>query len=109
MSGCGIECVIFIWVSFLWPVLVTAAYLHFKKSITKKGKYFLINTIIGYAIYILTNILLMYFARNFINIDELENSGVNLESAANIFIFVSMLILFLPPVASSYYVAKKFS
>lgn len=108
-SGMGTFGVIFIWASFLWSVLVTFAYLSFKKSIIKKGKYFLVSTIVEYAIYILSNILLMYLASNFINTEEIKNTGINLKLALNSFIFITMLILFLPPIASSHYVAKKYS
>lgn len=109
MGGCGGWCVIFIWVSFLWPILVTAGYLYFKKSITRKGKYFFINIIVGYVVYGLTNVLIMYFARHYITIEELRNSGINMESAENIFVLIAILILFLPPIVSSHFVAKKFS
>ena len=51
----------------------------------------------------------MYLASNFINIEEIKNTGINLKFALNSFLFVTMLILFLPPIASSYYVAKKYS
>ena len=109
MSRCGGSCVAFIWVSFLWPALVTIPYLILQNKINKKGKYFLINTILGYALFVAGNFIIMFLVRNFIDVEELMNSGANLEHVSSWVIGATVLFMYIPPIISSYFVAKKFS
>jgi hypothetical protein len=53
MEGCGVACVLFIWLVFLWPILVTAACIVWKKKkIEKVGLFAFLSILIGYAILI---------------------------------------------------------
>jgi hypothetical protein len=109
MSGCGVGCVIFIWASFLWPIIVSIAFLLFKSKIIKKGKYFLVNSLVGYGIFICVNILIIILTRTFIDIEKLTENGVNIEMLANSIFWVGILVLYFPPIVSSHLLAKRFS
>ena len=109
MSGCGTGCVIFIWVGFLWPVIISIAYLAFKTEINKKGIYFLASTMAGYGMYIAINFLMVFLLRTFIDIEKITENGVNVEILANSLFWVSLFVIFLPPVLSSHLLAKRFS
>ena len=105
MSGCGITCVIFIWVSFLWPVIVSGAYLTIKQNIEKQGKYFLISTVLGYILLVSSNFLVSYLAAILIKGGFTEGK----ELYVNPVIWLTVVLLYLPPVISSHALAKKYS
>ena len=110
MNGCGIACVLFIWIIFLWPIIVSILFILIKK-INNKGKYFLISVSVGYIILIFCNILIIFLSRKFLNIDELVKlvkNGTDLELLNNILGWTTSIILFLPPILFSYYLSKKY-
>ncbi len=101
MSGCGASCVLFIWTLFLLPIIMSLIFLLIKKNKLKsKGRYFLVNTVIGYASIIGFNFLISFIVKNFI-----DSSTINM----NILSIVSTILLFVPPIIFSYLLAKKFT
>jgi len=107
MNGCGITCVLFIWITFLWPIIVSILFILIKK-INNKGKYFLISVSIGYIVLIFCNILITFLSRKFLNVDELVKNGTDLELVSNILGWTTSIISFLPPIILSYYLSKKY-
>lgn len=101
MDGCGLACVIFIWVGFLWPVLVTFAFMAIKgASITRKGKYFIASVLVGYLLYVVGNTFAAWLARSLID---------TIQPVATSIFFVTALLLCVPPVISTYLIAKRYS
>ena len=93
-------CILFIWVGFLWPIIVSSFYLIiYKRQITAKGKYFLLSTIGGYVLLIGLNFLISILARNFLEVD----SDIDM----NILAFSTTIILFIPPVVFSHVLSKR--
>ena len=109
MSGCGIGCVVFIWVSFLWPILVTIAYLMFKGAIRHKAKYFLASVIVGYLLFATVTFLGSFLVRQFIDIDRLMDGNLNIELLTGLLFVISVLAHYIPPILSSHMLAKRFS
>lgn len=102
MSGCEIECALFIWLGFLWPLIITSIYLITnKQQISSKGKYFLLSTFGGYALMIGFNFLIAFLANSFLDI----NSGVEMKTLA----LGTTIILFIPPMVLSHVLYKKYS
>ena len=100
MDNCGLTCVLFIWIGFLWPIIVSSFYLNIrKKQIIAKGKYFLLSTIGGYILLIGLNFLISFFARNFVEV----NSDIDMKVLA----FSTTAILFIPPVVFSHMSSKR--
>jgi len=100
MDNCGLTCVLFIWIGFLWPIIVSSFYLIIrKKQIIAKGKYFLLSTIGGYVLLIGLNFLISFFARNFLEV----NSDIGMKILA----FSTTVILFIPPVVFSHMLSKR--
>lgn len=99
MNNCGLTCVLFIWISFLWPIIVTSFYLIIKrKQITAKGKYFLLSTTGGYVLLIGLNFLISFLARSFI-----EPNDIGMITLA----IGTTIILFIPPVIFSHVLSKR--
>jgi len=109
MSGCGIECVVFIWVSFLWPILVTIAYLMFKDAIRHKAKYFFASIIAGYLLFAAVSFLGSFLVRQFIEIDSLMDGNLNIELLPELIFVINVLAHYIPPLLSSHMLAKRFS
>ena len=110
MDGCGLGCVIFIWVGFLWPVITTYAVLLIKgRHISRKRKYFFVSTLTGYGLFIGANVLVTFLARWFLDTEQLMEKGVNIETLASGMFWTIGLLLYLPPAISSYLLAKRFS
>lgn len=100
MDGCGLGCVIFIWVGLLWPVLVTLAFMATKgASISRKGKYFLASVFVGYLLFIVGNVLAAWLARALIDTIQPVVTSVFL---------VTAILLYVPPVISTYFIAKRY-
>ena len=101
MNGCGVACVLFIWSVFLLPIIVSLTFLFIKKNKLKsKSKFFLLSTAIGYALLIGFNFLIGFVLRNFI-----DSSNVNMNTLS----MITTILLFIPPIISSYFLAKKFT
>lgn len=110
MDGCGLGCVIFIWVGFLWPVITTYAFLLIRgRHISRKVKYFFVSALVGYALFIGTNVLVTLLVRSFLDTERLMEKGINAEALVSDIFWVIGLLLFVPPVISSYRLAKRFS
>ena len=109
MSECGLGCIIFIWVSFLWPVIITVAYIVLKKVITRKSMYFLASIAAGYGMLIVINFLIMPLLKTSIDIEKITENGVNIEILTSSLFWIGLFTIYLPPILSSYLLAKKFS
>jgi len=104
------EGVVFIWVVFLWPVLLSGFYLAWKKSLIKsKGKFFLASTAVGYVLLILGNILGTALILGFVKASGTYVETPNTETFVTIITAVIMAILLLLPVVSTHLLAKRFS
>ena len=100
MNNCGPICILFIWIGFFWPVIVSGFYLVIKREqITSKGKYFLLSTFGGYVLFIGFNFLISYLARNFLEI--------NSEEEMNTLVLITAIMLFIPPIIFSYVLSKR--
>ena len=100
MSNCGLICILFIWIGFLWPILVSSFYLIInKQKIRAKAKYFLSSTLGGYILLISLNWLIGFLARNFLEINSHEGM--------NILALSTTMILFIPPVIFSHILFKR--
>ena len=100
MDNCGLICILFIWIGFLWPIIVSGFYLIIrKKQITAKGKYFLLSTIGGYTLFIGFNFLISFLARNFLE--------VNSDEGMKILALTTTMILFIPPVIFGHVLFKR--
>ena len=101
MSGCGITCVLYIWSVFLLPIILSLTFLFIKKNKLKsKGKFFLLNTSIGYILLIGINFLSGFVLKNFI-----DSSNINM----NVLSIITIILLYIPPIIPSYFLAKKFT
>ncbi len=90
MNSCGAGCVLFIWLIFLWPIIVSITLLNiFAPKILKRWTYFFISALLGYLFLILLN-----YSMNYLNSQPL--------------LMVLVVVLF-PQVAISYFLARKFS
>ena len=100
MSNCGLICILFIWIVFLWPILVSSFYLIInRQKIRAKVRYFLLSTIGGYILLVSLNWLIGFLARNFLEINSHEGM--------NILALSTTVILFIPPVIFSHVLFKR--
>jgi hypothetical protein len=99
MDGCGIRCVLLIWVAFLWPIISTAAWCLLSKSKIKNvGKFFSIGIFIGYLYIFLIN-----FGVPLIDINPLSYISYELHSK------LFPIIYFLPQLVFNGMLLKKYS
>ena len=97
---------ILIWLNIFWPLLVTIIFLVLNKNIIGKIKFFIYSTIAGYSVILGINAVwkILYL--------EFAGSQLFLSLGENIFIYlkiiniIGILIIFVPPVIISYYIAK---
>lgn len=96
MDGIGLGGVIFIWIAFLWPVIVSSTYVLFRSDhIASNSRLWWIGTFIGYGLYLGSGPLAVFL----ISIFEIE--GDMLESREWLiwagllvgFVFVTTLLL----------------
>ena len=100
MDNCGSACILYIWIAFLWPIIVSSFYLIIrKKQIIAKGKYFLLSAIGGYVLLVGFNFLISFLVRNFLELDS-----VNIKILA----IATTIILFILPVVFSHVLFKKY-
>jgi hypothetical protein len=104
------EGVLFLWVLFLWPVLLAGFYLVWKKGVIRsKGKFFLASVAVGYAALVAANFLAASFLMAFLGTNGISGKGANAETAVDALAVVAAVILFLLPVFSTHYMAKRFT
>jgi len=100
MDGVGWGGVLFIWISFLWPILAALIIFVIRKDGNGSFKYWAISILGGYLfawlIYIASSIL----------VGLLYQSSTG---AIQYFVFMSMALSFLAPLLMSFYVSKKYS
>jgi hypothetical protein len=99
MDGCGITCVLFIWVVFLWPIISTAVWwLLGKSKIKNVGRFFSFGILVGYIYFYFVN-----FGIPLININPL--SYIDYELHNKLF----PIIYFLPQLVFNGLLFKKYS
>ena len=107
MSGCGIGCILLLWTIFLWPLIVSLFYLILKsKSIISKGKFFLLSSLVGYALIIGVSILMNFLKDNTEITEFILNST---ETQQSLIWWFEGCILFLPTIISNHVLARKYS
>jgi len=109
MNGCGAACVLFIWVGFLWPFLVTSVYAVWKdKRIEKTGIFSLVSILAGYAVMIGAEFLVTPILNNFVGLDEEEYFKNNMGSVI-LWMDVHFIVFFvLLPVVVIHFISTKF-
>ena len=92
--GIWIGAIVLLWVSWLWPVIISTFYLIWKEKIThKKVKFFILNVVIGYLV----------MGLSFIAPALIFMSGLIKPTPG-----MGLFLIFLLPLLSTHFVAKKF-
>ena len=99
--------VIFIWIGFLWPVIVTSLFTLVKSSAVKKSGNFALSIAGGYTAMFAGNFLALGCVKILTSDYLLGESGPSFEkyvsSSMNILFIVFMV---LPPIAVAFYITK---
>ena len=99
MDGVGTGGVVFIWIGFLWPFIVSSAYLVISKP-SRAGKYFLVSTAIGYVIMIGLNMVFVAIARNTTDVSKTES--------VPFIVWIGLSLMFLLPAVSGHFLSRKY-
>ncbi len=100
MDGVGLGGVIFLWISFLWPIFVSAAVIRFTSVTVRSAKYWLVSIVGGYLSVWLLGLVTSYFAA------KLFQNSLFLQP----FYEVTLVALFLAaPVIVAFYASRKFN
>jgi hypothetical protein len=104
----GTSSVIGIWISFLWPVLVTSLFAISKNSAVRKGGYFAQSLVGGYVSMFVGNFLTVGFSKIITSSYFLDESGYLFEKYFNSSVMALMaLFMVLPPIFVAFYVSRK--
>jgi hypothetical protein len=99
--------VIFIWIGFLWPVIVTSLFMLLKSSAVKKGSKFILSVAGGYAAMFVGNFLAIGCAKVLTSDYLLGNSGASFEKYfGSLMNIVFILFMVLPPIGVAFYISK---
>jgi hypothetical protein len=102
------EGVVIIWAGFLWPMLVTIAYLLIKgRKISDKGKCFVISTAVGYVVFVIANVLFSLLVQVFIDTDKITKNSQDFELLASSLVLFSVIFFLAPPIISSHILYKR--
>ena len=104
----GLGGVIFIWVGFLWPVIVTSLFTIFKNSAVRKRGYFALSLFGGYVSMFIGNFITVGFSNILTSSYLLGNGGESFEKYfSSSMSILGFIFIALPPIFIAFFVSKK--